>query len=474
MKALLTALAIPFVWMTRPLRWLAGSAVGRWFAGSLFGRYLRAMSPSARYSCLVVAGLGFAVFGLSAASGPPVKGEVELDAVPVVAKPAELRALAPEIYVFGRVENPNTTTLEAATLAYVSEVNVREGQQVRTGDVLMRLDDRDARLALQRAEAALAEARGEFERVLAQQRAEVKNAQNERRLFELTVNKQERYKTLYNNGQISATDLETLEQQRLQQEIALNQQDMLIASHDAVRASAEARVARAEADRDQAALNLERLTLIAPFDGTIIGVDAAIGRRVVAGQGVITLFDQGSQQVRVSLPARQALAVRDAQTSGAPVKATARLADRWIDLELLDIGSEVRTGRAGTDVLFSTPGHPDLALGRAVDVKITLPERDNLLEVPVQGVYADRIIYTVRDGLLHAVDVERVGVREDAEGNMSLLVSAVDIEPGEPVVTSALSRATSGTKVSIIGAASEEDTVQDGAVSAAAEAVAAR
>lgn len=438
MKALLSALMLPF---RLPLRWLYHSAPGR---------YLRALSASARLSFVVLAGSVAAIVGLSAFSNPDIDVDETAQAVPVVTRPAQPRALAPELHVFGRVENPNTTVLRAATLAYVREVKVREGQSVAAGDVLLRLDDRDAQLAVTRAEAALAEARGEYERVLAQQAAEVKNAAHQRRLFELTVKKQERFQTLFSKGQISATDYDALEQQRLEMEMALNQQDMLLASHDAQRASADARVKRAEADWRESALNLERLTLHAPFDGTIINIDAAIGSRIDPGQAVMTLFDTGSQQVRVSLPERDAALLRQARDGGRDVQAAARVAEQWVKLELLDLGAHVRSGRAGTDVLFAVPDAGALALGRAVDVKITLPPREGLIEVPLQGVYADRMVYTIDKDVLRAVDVERVGVREDAEGNMSVLVRSDELRAGMPVVVSSLSRAGSGSRVEVI------------------------
>jgi multidrug resistance efflux pump len=147
-----------------------------------------------------------------------------------VARDREPRSLAPEIHVFGRVENPNTTALRAATLAYVSEVNVREGQASWPGDVLLRLDDRDARLAVQRAEAALTEARGEYERLLAQQ--ERRESQRRAPAPSLRADREEAGALPHSvqQGQVSATDYDALEQQRLEMEMALNQQEMLLAS----------------------------------------------------------------------------------------------------------------------------------------------------------------------------------------------------------------------------------------------------
>jgi len=425
--------------------------LGRWLRASPPGRYLRALSSSARMSLLVLSAVLVALLGLSAFSDPDLEVDSAPQPLPVLAQPAEFRRRAPEIHVFGRVENPNTTALRASTLAYVTQVTVREGQEVSAGDVLLKLDDRDARLAVQRAEAALSEARSERDRLLAQQAAETKNAAHQRRLFELTVRKQERFRKLFSRGQVSATDFDALEQQRLEMEMALTGQEMLLASHDAQRAAVDAGVKRAEADWQEQVLNLERLTLVAPFDGTIIDVRAAIGARIDAGQTVMTLFDAQTQQVRVSLAERDANELLAAQQATARVRARARVGDDWVDLRLLEVGAQVRAGRAGTDVLFAAPQDSRLALGRALSVKITLPEQDELLEVPLQGVYADRTVYTVDDGRLRAVDVERVGVREDEDGAMSVLLRAESLEPGAPVVVSSLSRARSGTRVRIIG-----------------------
>lgn len=425
--------------------------IGRWLRNSLLGRYIRALSSSARISLSILGGLVVAIFGLSAFSSNEIEVDATPEAIPVVARPAQHRSLSPEIHVFGRVENPNTTALRAATLAYVTEVNVREGQKVSAGDLLLRLDDRDAQLSVRRFEAALTEARGEYERMSAQQVAESKNAEHQRRLFELTVKKQERFQTLFSKGQISATDYDALEQQRLEMEMLLNQQEMLLASHESQRASANARVIRAETDLQESMLNLERLSLTAPFDGTVIQISAAIGARIDAGQTVMSLFNADSQQVRVSLPERDANALHAAISNGQSILAAARVADEWIDLDLLDIGAQVRSGRAGTDVLFASPLDSELALGRAVDVRITLPQQANLIEVPLQSVYADRIVYTVENDMLKSVDVERVGIREDAQGNMSLLIRADSLREGEPLVVSSLSRAGSGARVKVLG-----------------------
>lgn len=426
--------------------------IGAWLRHSVLGRYFRALSSSARISLSIIAGSLLAIFGLSAFTNTELAVDATPEAIPVVARPVQRRLLSPEIHVFGRVENPNTTALRASTLAYVTKVNVREGQTVAAGDLLLQLDDRDAQLAVRRFEATLAETQGEYDRLQAQQIAEAKNAKHQRRLFELTVKKQERFQTLFSKGQISVTDYDALEQQRLEMEMALNQQEMLLASHDAQRVSANARLTRAETDLQESRLNLERLALRAPFDGTVIQIDAAIGARIDAGQTVVSLFNSDSQQVRVSLPERDAGLLQRAVNEGQGIGAAARVGEEWVALDLLDIGAEVRSGRAGTDVIFASPVNSELALGRAVDVRITLPPQDDLIEVPLHSVYGDRIVYTVENDTLQSVAVERVGIREDEQGNMTLLIRTAGLQAGEPLVVSSLSRAGSGARVKVLDA----------------------
>ncbi len=432
----------------KPMRQLA--PLGKRLRRSSAGQNFRGMPMWGKVVSLII---GFLVimFTLSITGGAQGEGEAEIQAIPVSVMAAEHASLAPEVTVYGRVENPNTTTIEASTLAYVQEVFVREGQSVATGELLVQLDPRDARLLVRRAEATLNEAQSSLARLNAQQIADRRNFNAQKELYEITRRKEQRYETLYGNGQMSLSALEDLKQQRLQQEITLNQQELVISTQEAAMVSAVAGVENAAANLEQAELNLERLAIVAPFDGKVTQVNAAIGRRVATGQPVITLFDEDNHQVRVSLPADTAQQIAGALSNAHHVKAEALLGGNWVAMNFLEVGAEVRSGRAGTDLLLALPENSKVALGRALEVRVTLPTQNDLLAVPVQSVYGDQIIYTVEDEVLKAVKIERIGSREDDEGNMQILISANELERGAPIITSSLSRASSGTRVAILG-----------------------
>jgi multidrug efflux pump subunit AcrA (membrane-fusion protein) len=74
-----------------------------------------------------------------------------------------VKADADVIAVEGAVEPAQWVTLRAGESTRVAEVLAAEGDGVRAGDALLRLDDADARLAVQQAEAALAGARAQLD-----------------------------------------------------------------------------------------------------------------------------------------------------------------------------------------------------------------------------------------------------------------------------------------------------------------------
>ena len=75
--------------------------------------------------------------------------------------PAQPATLSPTLELFGRVQSPQNSELSAAIEAVVISLEIRDGDSVASGDTLLVLDDRDARLTLQQNEADLKEAQAQ-------------------------------------------------------------------------------------------------------------------------------------------------------------------------------------------------------------------------------------------------------------------------------------------------------------------------
>ncbi|MGB5517376.1 MAG: biotin/lipoyl-binding protein [Gammaproteobacteria bacterium] len=66
-------------------------------------------------------------------------------------------ARSPQLQLYGSVESPYTATITSIIDADVKVLEVKEGEHVKLGQVLVVLDDTDARLALEDKQASVAE-----------------------------------------------------------------------------------------------------------------------------------------------------------------------------------------------------------------------------------------------------------------------------------------------------------------------------
>ncbi|MHC2331432.1 HlyD family secretion protein [Bradyrhizobium sp. USDA 4454] len=186
---------------------------------------------------------------------------------------------------------------------YITAVPVTDNQHVAAGDVIARLDDRDYRVALAQAEAQVAAAQASIENVDAQldvQQAQIaaNQAQVDQAQAALTFAQQQatRYQHLEQTGYGTVQNSEQYTSQLHQQQASLlsaqatlNLAQRQVESLKAQRKSAVANLAQAEAQRDQAKLNLSYTTVTAAQPGRVVNLSAAVGQFAQAGTN-LTMF----------------------------------------------------------------------------------------------------------------------------------------------------------------------------------------
>lgn len=227
----------------------------------------------------------------------------------------------------GRVHTDNayvgadTALVTPQITATVKEVRVGGTQFVHKGDVLVVLDDADARIDLANAEAALQQARQRFRQATANTAASSARvdargadvAQASARLamakadFDRAQAAYRRRDRLASTGAVSAEELSQAQAAFLQAQSALSQAQAAVAAAQATRASASGDLAAsaalttglredtapdvvaAEARVSQARLNLDRTVIRAPISGIVTNREVQIGQRIAAGTPIMTL-----------------------------------------------------------------------------------------------------------------------------------------------------------------------------------------
>lgn len=194
----------------------------------------------------------------------------------------------------------------------VEELTVIEGDAVEEGQVLARLYAKDYEAELQAAEAAVLAACAECEKMNAGTRKqEVEQARSEIERLEAELDQArevlERSKRLQPSGAISLEELQVDETkvETLDASIdkARHRLELLIEGFRTEDiALAQARKAKAEAERDLAALKLSYTKILSPMKGVVLERHAAKGQWLAPREGkIVSLFDPQDLEARVDV-----------------------------------------------------------------------------------------------------------------------------------------------------------------------------
>jgi membrane fusion protein (multidrug efflux system) len=176
---------------------------------------------------------------------------------------------------------------------FVAEVRVRENQDVKAGDTLVVLDDRDLRSRLAQTEADLAA-------LLATVSSRTRVGQAEAAVAQAVA-----------NAAKARADLARLEPLALQDIVSAQQLDAAraaaaaadaqLAAAQAALVGADARVAASRAARDQAALQLSYTRIAAPATGVVSKKTVEVGQLVQPGQPLMAVVPLGDVWVVANL-----------------------------------------------------------------------------------------------------------------------------------------------------------------------------
>lgn len=234
-----------------------------------------------------------------------------------------------------------------------TEVLVRDTQKVKAGDLLVRLDQADARIALAQAEADLAAARRRFRQTVAnnsalaaqvdasaagviQVQAQYRTAQAEHENARINLQRRE---SVAASGAVSGEELTQARKAYATTLAALDAARGAINEASSSRRAAQGQLAAnaalvnglsedtdpavlaAKARRDAAQLDLDRTEIRAPIDGVVSKLQVQIGQRLNPGQIIMTVVPLANVYVEANFKESQLRRVR----IGMPAELTADL-----------------------------------------------------------------------------------------------------------------------------------------------------
>jgi len=190
----------------------------------------------------------------------------------------------------------------------IVEEAVDENQEVKKGQLLFALDDEPYRIALARAEAALAAARDEVSAMRAAYQQKAANVRGAQLSADYLQREYERQRRLAQQNLASEAKVDEAQRSAevARQQVTAMQQDLAqalanLGGDPNLPLEQHPRVRQAQAARDQAALDLRHTRILAPADGVVANVDPRPGQYVTIGQAMCSLVESGSLYIEANL-----------------------------------------------------------------------------------------------------------------------------------------------------------------------------
>jgi HlyD family secretion protein len=317
----------------------------------------------------------------------------------------------------------------------IAKVHAKPGQQVQRGELLLELDDRDIRLALETLKEQLAQQEIRVTTLTLERDQKLKQTSSAIELLEIDLQaarvRHERNEKLRASGIVSGEDLMTAELNVKRAEIGLRQLRELLADTRRTTASAVAAAGLQQAMlrkqiTQQEAL-LAQTQVRAPFSGMLTFVAEEAGASVAAGQLVARVSELHNYRVEATLSDFHASLL----AAGQPVRVEQNGA--VLAGTIHTILPEIQNGTIKLLVDLERPHDALLRNKMRVDVRIVTARRANVLVLESSGAFngqGPQPAFIVQDGVAHktaltlgASDGKQVEVAAGARPGERFIVS---------------------------------------------------
>lgn len=330
-----------------------------------------------------------------------------------------LRAEAP-----GHLAPWRKAEISAETSGLILERPIEEGQRVQAGQLLIRLDDREPRIRLGEAQAALLQARADYAvqlsntgELAAADTTDLANARIRLREAE----------EAFDSGNLSQSELDNA--RRL-----FEAMDVLVGNQREAVAAVYTNLTQREQQVEQARLQLERTQVVAPFSGRIADLQVEAGQHVGTGTPLLTLLEDNRMKVSVDVLEADLVHIRVGATANVVVPSYSEEVFQG-RVHAINPSVDPKTGSGRVTVALQNPGGR-LVSGLFANVALEKNRLQDRMVVPSEAVIVRQgrdVVFLVKGGRSYWMYVI-VGERS---GNFTEIISGDPpsvVEPGDTLV----------------------------------------
>jgi HlyD family secretion protein len=334
-----------------------------------------------------------------------------LQPLPAAVTPVVRGKAVDAVYATGTVEADDRVNVKAKTSGSVAEILVKEGQPVKKGDLLARLDNPVVTFDLKRGQADLSAANaqaGPAAPQLAAQRAQADAIKGDLATARADLGRTE---ALVKGGSVAEADLDRARSRvtQLEGQLAANE-----AQQRALRIDLDANAQRQQAAVQSLASRVTDTEVRAPLDGVVLAKSIEIGEVVAINQTLFKVGDTRHLILEVSVDEADVARVKDgaAGTTASPAAVSLYAFPREVFRgQVFDVLPDANRDRKAFLVKVRLSKPPaGLRSGMSAEVNIIAREEEGVLLAPSEA-ETDGNVWVVKGGRAHKQPVT-VGIRD--------------------------------------------------------------
>ncbi len=252
----------------------------------------------------------------------------------------------------GTIRAKSSSVIAARIMGNIVGLHVREGDRVRVGQTLIEIENRDAAVQVQRAQAGVREAQEALDEVERNIRAAESTRASARANESLATTTLHRYQELFERQSASPQEFDEV---RAKFEVARAESERayrMLQAAKAKRNQVLARIDQGKAEVSNARIQAGYARLTSPINGIVVSKQAQLGSMALPGTPLLTIENDSSYQLEVS--------VEESLLNKIHLHDQAQV-------EIPAFGSTILTGSVGEIVPASDPN------SRSYTVRIWLP-----------------------------------------------------------------------------------------------------
>ena len=307
----------------------------------------------------------------------------------IVAEKVSLGDMVQTIVASGHVQNPHRIDISAQITSTVISVNVREGEHVKSGQLLLRLDSSEALAGVQIALASVDQAQTHLRQLHELNEPVAAQAQAQSQInLQSAENNLIRTQQLFDKAFVGAAAKEEAERQvRLarSQSLINQQQWRSVQASGSEIAAAQAVLAQAKAGLSAAKARVAYTRILAPRSGVLIGRKLEVGDGVQAGKVLLVLSPDGAAELVVQIDEKNMKWVHTGQSALASADA---FADQIFQAKVFFINPAVDPLRGSIEVKLQVLQPPAfLTQDMTVSVDMEVSKRVQAMQIPMAALH---------------------------------------------------------------------------------------